>query len=96
MIDGKNSSRLLGETTRPTRRPATVVAQKLVDAKVNGVVGHLNSGTTILPRRSISRRGDSAGLAFGHQPDLYATGIQTTFRVMANDVQQGKCWADFG
>jgi branched-chain amino acid transport system substrate-binding protein len=32
---------------RRIRSKGTAAAQKLVDAKVNGVIGHLNSGTTI-------------------------------------------------
>src|SRR5574343_1760887 len=38
---------LLGEDDQADPKQGTTVAQKLVDAKVNGVVGHLNSGTTI-------------------------------------------------
>jgi len=41
------SFKLLSEDDQADPRQATVVAQKLVDAKVNGVIGHLNSGTTI-------------------------------------------------
>ncbi len=38
---------LLSEDDAADPRTATIVAQKLVDDGVNGVVGHLNSGTTI-------------------------------------------------
>ena len=38
---------LLGEDDAANPQQGTAAAQKLVDAKVNGVVGHLNSGTTI-------------------------------------------------
>jgi branched-chain amino acid transport system substrate-binding protein len=38
---------LLPEDDGANPQQATTVAQKLVDNKVNGVIGHLNSGTTI-------------------------------------------------
>jgi branched-chain amino acid transport system substrate-binding protein len=38
---------LLAEDDGGDPKQGTTVAQKLVDAKVNGVIGHLNSGTTI-------------------------------------------------
>ena len=38
---------LVAEDDAADPKQATAAAQKLVDSKVNGVVGHLNSGTTI-------------------------------------------------
>ena len=38
---------LLAEDDAADPKQGTAVAQKLVDAKANGVVGHLNSGTSI-------------------------------------------------
>jgi branched-chain amino acid transport system substrate-binding protein len=38
---------LISEDDGADPKQGTAVAQKLVDAKVNGVVGHLNSGTTV-------------------------------------------------
>lgn len=38
---------LLPEDDAADPKQGTAVAQKLVDAEVNGVIGHLNSGTTI-------------------------------------------------
>jgi branched-chain amino acid transport system substrate-binding protein len=38
---------LLSEDDAADPKQGTAAAQKLVDAKVNGVIGHLNSGTTI-------------------------------------------------
>src|ERR1700760_2508360 len=38
---------LLAEDDAADPKQGTAAAQKLCDAKVNGVVGHLNSGTTI-------------------------------------------------
>ena len=38
---------LMSEDDQADPKTGTIVAQKLVDAKVAGVIGHLNSGTTI-------------------------------------------------
>ena len=38
---------LVGEDDQADPKTGATVAQKLVDEKVNGVVGHLNSGVTI-------------------------------------------------
>ena len=47
-LGGKNVTfELLAEDDQADPKVGTTVAQKLVDAKVAGVVGHLNSGTTI-------------------------------------------------
>ena len=48
VIDGKKVKfELVAEDDQADPKQGTTVAQKLVDAKVAGVVGHLNSGTTI-------------------------------------------------
>ncbi|MDP5007940.1 MAG: ABC transporter substrate-binding protein, partial [Glaciimonas sp.] len=48
MLDGKKAKfELLGEDDASDPKQGTAAAQKLVDAKVQGVIGHLNSGTTI-------------------------------------------------
>src|SRR5213079_3550673 len=47
-IGGKETAfELLAEDDQADPKVGTTVAQKLVDAKVAGVVGHLNSGTSI-------------------------------------------------
>lgn len=80
---------LLSEDDMADPRTATQVAQKLVDAGISGVIGHLNSGTSI----PASRIYHDAGLV---QISPSATAIAYTaqgfpgvFRVMANDSQQG-------
>lgn len=48
VIGGKKIKfELLPEDDAGDPKQGTAVAQKLVDSKVNGVVGHLNSGTSI-------------------------------------------------
>ena len=63
---------LLAEDDAADPKQATAVANKLVDAKVNGVIGHLNSGTTIPRVEDLLRRADPADLAFGNEPEVHA------------------------
>ncbi len=89
-IDGKVIKfELLGEDDQADPKTGTVVAQKLVDAKVAGVVGHLNSGTTI-PASAIYNQGGLPQISpSATNPKYTQQGFNTTFRVMANDIQQG-------
>jgi branched-chain amino acid transport system substrate-binding protein len=76
-------------------KTATVVAQKLVDEGAKGVIGHLNSGASIPASRIYSDNGipqvspASTAVAYTHQ------GFKTTFRLMANDSQQGKALGQY-
>src|SRR5512145_791645 len=86
---------LLSEDDQADPKQGTIVAQKLVDAKVAGVIGHLNSGTTI----PASKLYHDAGIA---QISPSATNVtytsqnfKTAFRVIANDAQQGKVLGEF-
>jgi hypothetical protein len=52
-IGGKKAKfELVAEDDAGDPKQGTAVANKLVDAKVNGIIGHLNSGTSIPRRRS--------------------------------------------
>ncbi|AVS88397.1 branched-chain amino acid ABC transporter substrate-binding protein [Paracidovorax avenae] len=74
-------------------RQATAIAQKFCDLKVAGVVGHLQSGTSI-PASSLY---DKCGLpnitAAATNPDLTKPGYKTTFRLIANDSALGAALA---
>ena len=76
-------------------KTATVVAQKLVDEGAKGVIGHLNSGASIPASRIYADNGipqvspASTAVAYTHQ------GYETTFRLMANDSQQGKALGQY-
>ncbi len=80
---------LISEDDQADPKTATIVAQKLVDEKVNGIIGHLNSGTTIPAAKIYSDNGipqispSATAVAYTNQ------GFKTAFRVMANDAQQG-------
>ncbi len=86
---------LLVEDDQADPKTATVVAQKLVDEGAKGVVGHLNSGASIPASRIYSDNGipqvspASTAVAYTHQ------GFKTTFRLMANDSQQGKALGQY-
>ncbi|SFD65691.1 branched-chain amino acid ABC transporter substrate-binding protein [Paracidovorax konjaci] len=74
-------------------RQATAIAQKFCDLKVAGVVGHLQSGTSI-PASSLY---DKCGLpnitAAATNPDLTKPGYKTTYRLIANDSALGAALA---
>src|SRR5450631_115163 len=90
VIDGKKVTfELDAQDDQADPKQGTTVAQKLVDAKVSGVVGHLNSGTSI-PASKIYRDDAIPQISpTDTNPKLTLQGFKTTFRVMANDVQQG-------
>ena len=81
---------LVPEDDQADPKQGTIVAQKLVDAKVNGVVGHLNSGTTIPASKLYFDAGIPQISGSATNPKYTQQGFATAFRVMANDVQQGK------
>ncbi|BCK88655.1 leucine-, isoleucine-, valine-, threonine-, and alanine-binding protein [Sideroxyarcus emersonii] len=95
-IGGKKARfELLSEDDQTDPKTATIVAQKLVDAKVNGVIGHLNSGTTI-PASAIYFKNGIPQISPSATAVRYtAQGYKTAFRVMTNDAQQGKALGEF-
>jgi branched-chain amino acid transport system substrate-binding protein len=86
---------LLSEDDQADPKTATIVAQKLVDAKVNGVIGHLNSGTTIPASRLYNDNNIPQISPSATAVSYTAQGFKTAFRVMANDGQQGKVLGEF-
>lgn len=86
---------LIGEDDQADPKQGSIVAQKLVDAKVNGVIGHLNSGTTIPASKLYFDAGIPQISGSATNPKYTQQGFNTAFRVMANDVQQGKVLGEF-
>src|SRR5215813_3014144 len=80
---------LVSEDDQADPKTGTIVAQKLVDDKVAGVVGHLNSGTTIPASKIYNDAGIPMISPSATNPKLTLQGFKNVFRVMANDVQQG-------
>ncbi|MCY0389771.1 branched-chain amino acid ABC transporter substrate-binding protein [Robbsia sp. Bb-Pol-6] len=76
-------------------RQATQVAQKLVDDKVVGVVGHLNSGTTIPASKIYSDAGIVQISPSATNPTYTQQGFKTAYRVVATDAQQGPALATY-
>ena len=85
----KITLQLVAEDDASDPKQGTAVAQKLVDAKVKGVIGHLNSGTSV----PASKIYNDAGIP---QISPATTATQYTkqrfpgaFRVVANDAKLG-------
>ena len=76
-------------------RQATTVAQKLCDSHVAGVVGHLQSGTTIPASMVYNKCGLPHITAAATNPDVTKHGYPTTFRLIANDNALGAALAYF-
>jgi branched-chain amino acid transport system substrate-binding protein len=70
-------------------KQGTTVAQKLVDAKVNGVIGHLNSGTTVPASRIYYNAGIPQISPASTIPTYTKQKFNTTFRIVANDNKLG-------
>lgn len=80
---------LLAEDDAADPKQGTAVAQKLADAKVAGVIGHLNSGTTIPASKIYSDAGIPQISPSATNPKYTRQGFKTTFRVVADDVHLG-------
>ena len=90
MIGGKKAKfELVAEDDAGDPKQGTSVANKLVDAKVNGVIGHLNSGTSIPASKIYSDAGIPQISPSATNPKFTRQGFRTTFRVVADDVHLG-------
>ncbi len=89
-INGKKVKfELVAEDDAADPKQGTAAAQKLVDAKVSGVVGHLNSGTTIPASKIYSDAGIPQISPSSTNPKYTRQGFKTAFRVVADDVHLG-------
>ncbi len=86
---------LLSEDDQADPRIATTVAQKFVDEKVNAIIGHLNSGTTIPSSRIYADAGIPQISPSATNVKYTQQGFRNAFRVMANDAQQGSVLGKF-
>jgi branched-chain amino acid transport system substrate-binding protein len=80
---------LLAEDDAADPKQGTAAAQKLVDAKVNGVIGHLNSGTTIPASQIYNAVGIPQVSPSATNPKYTRQGYTGAFRVVADDVHLG-------
>ena len=89
-IGGKKVTlRLMTEDDAADPKQGTAVAQKLADAKVSGVIGHLNSGTTIPASSIYSDAGIPQVSPSATNPKYTRQGFKTAFRLVADDAQLG-------
>ena len=86
---------MVSEDDQADPKTGTIVAQKLVDTKVSGVIGHLNSGTTIPASKIYSDAGIPQISPSATAVAVTAQGYKTIFRTMANDAQQGKVLGEY-
>jgi branched-chain amino acid transport system substrate-binding protein len=90
VIGGKKIKfELVAEDDAADPKQGTAVAQKLCDSKVAGVVGHLNSGTTIPAAKVYHDCGIPMVTGAATNPDLTKPGYNTTYRIIANDLALG-------
>jgi branched-chain amino acid transport system substrate-binding protein len=89
-INGKKVKfELVAEDDAADPKQGTAAAQKLVDAKVSGIVGHLNSGTSIPASKIYNDAGIPQISPSATNPKYTRQGFKTTFRVVADDVHLG-------
>jgi len=86
---------MISEDDQADPKTATTVAQRFVDAKVAGVIGHLNSGTTIPASKLYSDAGIPQISPSATAVTYTAQGFKTAFRVIANDASQGSALGVF-
>ncbi|MYM22728.1 ABC transporter substrate-binding protein [Duganella sp. FT135W] len=86
---------LLAEDDAGDPKQATSAAQKLVDAKVQGVIGHETSGTTIPASRIYYDAGIPQITPSASSPQYTRQRYNTTFRNIANDEQLGPALARY-
>ena len=95
-IDGKEVKFVfLAEDDQADPKTGTTVAQKLVDANVAGVVGHLNSGTSIPASPIYAQAGIPVISGSATNPKLTEQGFKSQFRVVGRDDQQGPAIASY-
>ena len=85
----KMTLELMAEDDAADPKQGTAVATKLADAKVAGVIGHLNSGTSIPASQIYSAAGIPQISPSATNPKFTRQGFKTTFRVVADDVHLG-------
>jgi branched-chain amino acid transport system substrate-binding protein len=96
VIDGaKVKFELVAEDDAADAKQGNIVAQKLCDLKVAGVIGHLNSGTTIPASRIYNDCGLVQITPAATNPKITQQGYKGMFRVIANDGMLGVALGDY-
>ncbi|MCM3563429.1 branched-chain amino acid ABC transporter substrate-binding protein [Hydrogenophaga intermedia] len=76
---------LMPEDDAADPRQATAVAQKYVDMKINGVIGHLNSGATLPASKVYNDAGIPMVTPSATNPKITQQGFKYVFRTIGND-----------
>ena len=87
--------KMQSEDDQADPKTGTTVAQKLVDAKVAAVIGHLNSGVTIPASEIYNKAGIPVISGSATNPALTERGLKTVFRTVGRDDQQGPAVAAY-
>ena len=85
---------LVAEDDQADPKTGTIVAQRLVDAGIRGMVGHFNSGVTI-PASRIYHDAGIPQLSVSTNPKYTRQGYATAFRLMADDDKQGAALGEY-
>jgi branched-chain amino acid transport system substrate-binding protein len=86
---------MMSEDDQADPKLGPTIAQKFVDAKVAGVVGHLNSGVSIPASAVYNQAGIPMISGSATNPKLTEQGYKTIFRTVARDDQQGPAVAAY-
>jgi len=86
---------LMAEDDQADPKLGPTIAQKFADAKVAGVVGHLNSGVTIPASAVYNQAGIPMISGSATNPKLTEQGFKTIFRTVGRDDQQGPAIAQY-
>jgi len=89
------SFEMLSEDDEGKENKGPIIAQKFVDAKVAGVVGHLNSGVTIPASSVYNQAGIPMISGSATNPKLTEQGFKIAFRTVGRDDQQGPAIASY-
>jgi branched-chain amino acid transport system substrate-binding protein len=90
VIGGKRVKfEMMSEDDQADPKIGTLVAQKLVDARVAAVIGHLNSGVSIPASDVYAKAGIPMISGSATNPTLTERGLKTVFRTVGRDDQQG-------
>ena len=95
-LDGKPVRfEVISEDDQADPKVATQVAQRFVDAGVAAVIGHLTSGAAIPASRLYNDAGIAMIAGSVTSPKFTQQGYNNTFRIIANDLQQGQALAKY-
>jgi branched-chain amino acid transport system substrate-binding protein len=86
---------MMSEDDQADPKTGATVAQKLVDAKVAAVIGHLNSGVSIPASEIYTKAGIPMISGSATNPALTERGLKTVFRTVGRDDQQGPAIAAY-